>query len=672
MLISWNWLADYVSLDLPAEEVARRLMMAGLNHESTTVVGDDLAIDLEVTSNRPDCLGHIGIAREAAVVFERPWKRPEPRLREAKTPVAELTKVRIDCVDLCPRYTARVVRGVKVGPSPAWLLKRLTTLGVAAINNVVDITNYVLFECGQPLHAFDLAQLRGRQIIVRRAQAGEKFLAINHKGYDLAGDMCVIADAERAVALGGVMGGADTEVGNSTTELLIEAAEFAPGSIRNTARALNLRSDSSYRFERGVDPEGIDWASRRACELILDLAGGELASGVVDVGAAPTARELITLRLGQLPRILGIDVPVAQVRKILTALGCDERGHDANTLTVIAPSWRRDLTREIDLVEEVARIHGYDKIPEDVSVPMARSARSKEDRVLSRVRHVLTAAGFDEAYTLSAVEPAVSTAYTPWTDAAPLASETPILRGANQLRRSLIPSLLVARRTNESLANPVIELFEIAKVYHPRANQLPSEERLIGITTGGGYHELKGVVEALVLELNHALMVEAAPAEHPLFAKGRYARLTIGGETLGYLGEVSSAGLKQFELRGGASAAELQLSTLIKLANLIPTYAKQSQQPAIERDLNLVVSEATRWADLEATARIAAGPLLETIAYRDTYRDEQRLGPGKKSLLLTLTLRDPSATLTSHAADEVCERIIAACGQQLGATLRAN
>ncbi len=671
MLVSWSWLADYVPLAMSADELARRLMMAGLNHESTAQVGDDVAIDLEVTSNRPDCLGHLGIAREIGVLFERPVKFPLPALTESATLVGSLAKVRIECLDLCPRYTARVIRGVKIKPSPAWMVNRLATIGVAAINNVVDITNYVLFECGQPLHAFDLKRLRGSQIIVRRAKAGEKFLAINHKTYDLTGEMCVIADAEHAVALGGVMGGADSEVSPSTTDLLIESAEFTPGSIRNTARALNLRSDSSYRFERGVDPEGIDWASRRACELMLDLAGGELASGVIDVGPPRKSREPIVLRLSQLKRILGIEVSSEIAARILTALGCDEQRADEQRVSVIPPSWRRDLTREIDLIEEVARIHGYDKIPEDVSVPMARSARSDEDRVLSRVRHALTAAGFDEAYTLSAVEPSVSNAYSPWTDAAALVSQMPILRGANQLRRSLVPSLLSARRTNESLANPVVELFEVAKVYLPRAGQLPSEERMIALTSGGGYHELKGVIESLLGELNHRVQLEAAPAEHTLFAKGRYAKLSCNGETLGYLGEVSAAGLKQFDLRGSASAAELKLSTLVQLADLIPKYVKQPAHPAIDRDLNLVVDEKIRWTDLESTVRNAGGSLLEAIAYRDTYRDEKRLGPGKKSLLLAITLRAPEATLTSQEADAVTERIIAACGEKLGAALRA-
>ena len=323
----------------------------------------------------------------------------------------------LDCPALCPRYTARVIRGVRVRPSPAWLAARLATIGIAAINNVVDATNYVLMECGQPLHAFDLAKLAGREIIVREARKGEQFAAINHKTYELEPGMCVIADRDRAVALGGVMGGAESEVSTATTELLIESAEFDPMSIRRTARRLNLHSDSSYRFERGVDPEGVDWASRRVCQLILELAGGELAAGVVDVGRRPTARPPIVLRFDQLRRILGIEIAPAEVRRILTALGIRETRADSASVEVAAPSWRRDLTREIDLVEEVARIHGYDAIPEDVSVPMASSHRGSSDRVMGRVREALLSAGLDEAMTISVVEPAISEAFSPWTDA---------------------------------------------------------------------------------------------------------------------------------------------------------------------------------------------------------------------------------------------------------------
>ena len=254
MLVSWEWLKQYVALDMSPAELAERLMMAGLNHEDTHAVGDDLAINLEVTSNRPDCLGHLGVAREIAVLWNRALKLPAADPHQSTARVDDLAQVRVDNPRQCMRYTARVIRGVKVSPSPRWLVNRLSTIGIGAINNVVDITNYVLFECGQPLHAFDLARLSGRQIIVRQAREGEKFLAINHKSYVLDPSVCVIADAQRAVGLGGVMGGAETEVSAQTSELLIESAEFDPLSIRNTARRLSLHSDSSYRFERGLDP----------------------------------------------------------------------------------------------------------------------------------------------------------------------------------------------------------------------------------------------------------------------------------------------------------------------------------------------------------------------------------------------------------------------------------
>ena len=371
-------------------------------------------------------------------------------------------------------------------------------MGIAAINNVVDVTNYVLMECGQPLHAFDLAGLKEREIIVREARSGEQIVAIDHRAYALAPGMCVIADGQRAVGVGGVMGGLDAEVNQRTSDLLIESAAFDPLSIRNTARQLNLHSDSSFRFERGLDPQGVDWASRRACNLILDLAGGTLAAGVLDVGRQPSSRAPIVLRLSQIARILGIEVPRDRVRQILAALGNREMRVDERQIEVEPPSWRSDLAREIDLVEEVARIHGYDEIPEDVSVPMAASARRSEDQALDQVRQVLVASGFDEAMTLSLVEEEVSSAFSPWTDAEPLVSMMPILRRSDRLRRSLIPSLLAARHTNEALSNPLVELFEMAHVYLPRAGMLPDEERMLAITSGGDFYAVKGTIEAIL------------------------------------------------------------------------------------------------------------------------------------------------------------------------------
>ena len=669
MLVSWNWLKDYVLLDMPAAELERRLMLAGLNHESTVEVGGDLAIDLEVTSNRPDCLGHIGVAREVAVLWQREHKVPAAEPPEAGRPVDDLAKVRLTAPDLCHRFTARVIQGVQVADSPLWLRRRLTTLGIACINNVVDITNYVLMECGQPLHAYDLAQVQGRALFVRDAQPNEPFCAINHKTYTLQPGMCVIADDRRAIGLGGVMGGSDTEIAPTTTELLIEAAEFFPSAIRKTARALNLHSDSSYRFERGVDAEAVDWASRRCCELILQLAGGTLAIGRIDEGRQPGPRSSIVLRLSQLKRILGIEIDPQTVRRILADLGNQQRHADAQTIEVVPPSWRRDLTREIDLVEEVGRIYGYDAIPEDVKVPMATSARTDADRVLCTVRRVMTAAGFNEALTLSLVEQEWSELFTPWTSAPALQSAMPVLRRANQLRRSLIPSLLSARRMNETLANDEIELFEIARGYLANPAELPTEELLLALTSGADFFQVKGVLEALVSELNPAATLEAVDTSHRFFGP-RSAELLLAGETLGFVGQVAPEVLKHFELRGSTTVAELKLSRLIPVAQLVAKYRPLPSFPATSRDINLVVDEAVRWVQVAEIVHAHGGKQMESLAYVETYRSPQ-LGPGKKSLLLTLRFRSEHGTLMGEEVDGLRDQVVAACAKKLGAALRA-
>ena len=669
MIVSWNWLKEYVSLEMDAAELEHRLAMAGLNHESTERVGEDLAIDLEVTSNRPDCLGHIGVAREVSVLWNLPLCKPDPQPPATGPEVAELAKVSILCPELCYRYTARVIRGVKIGPSPQWLADHLRSVGVAVINNVVDISNFVMLEVGQPLHVFDLRLLKGPEIIVREARAEEKFEAIDHRIYDLEPGMCVIADAQRAVAVAGVMGGVDSEVSSDTADLLIESAEFAPLSIRTTVRKLGLHSPSSYRFERGVDPAGVDWASRRCCELILQLAGGQLAPGVLDVGAPRPKRSPITLRLSQLPRILGISVAADDVRRILTALGNEHVRADDRTIEVVPPTWRRDLVREIDLVEEVARIHGYEKIPEDVGVPMAASHRSDEDRVLEKIRHGLSSAGIDEAMTASMVPRSWCDAFSPWSDAPPLQCSTPMLKGADVLRKSLVPSLLEARRVNESVANSEIEMFETARVYLPQPGGLPREGWTLAITSGRGFHFLKGVVESCLEMLHISQTLHVAGSQLPMLEPDQQGRLELGGELLGFLGQVNARGLKEFGLRGATSVLELDLAVLASHANLIPQQQALSEYPAIARDLNLIVDEQLPWSQLEATIRNAAGPLLETLQFQEVYRDPKKDGEGKKRLLFSITLRSTERTLTNEEADEVRDQVVTACHQQHDAVL---
>ncbi len=692
MIVSWNWLQEYVELGMSVAELTDRLTLTGLNLEGVAHVGDDVAIDLEVTSNRPDCLGHLGVAREIAVLWQQPLREPTATPATAGPAVTELAGVEVQCPALCPHYTARVLRGIKVGPSPAWLADRLRTLGIAVINNVVDISNYVMLECGQPLHAFDYQKLAGHKIVVRQSRDGEKFLAINHQEYELPAGTCVIADTEQAVALGGVMGGAHTEVSPDTTDVLMEAASFAPLAVRNTARQLQLHSDSSYRFERGMDPERIEWASRRCCALILELAGGKLAPGVIRCASPTVPRPTVRLRLSQLPRILGIEVPPQRVHKILTDLGC--RGDlssaaqpDAPCLHLIPPSWRADLTREIDLIEEVARIHGYEQIPEDASVKMVASQPSREDRVVEQVQAVLVAAGFDEAMTLSAVEQDWVQKFQPWTQAPPLTVSTPLLRRANCLRQTLVLSLLEARRNNEKLLNRTIELFEIASIYLPASGSeqegkgsqhnaseagLPDQRRMLTLSSGRSFADVKGVLETLVRTLAPAATWTAVAWEDRFLAAGRACQFKLGERVWGVLGEVSPWGLDSLGLRGAATVAELDLAALTALAVDVRQAQVMSVFPPMRRDLNIVVDQQVSWVEVERVVRQAGDSLLESIQFQDdAYRDADQLGAGKKSLLFSLQLRSQTSTLTNEQADACRDSMVAALEREVGGQLRS-
>src|SRR5215207_2935034 len=356
MKISLEWLRDYLPDAPEARRAADALTHGGLPVEAVERMGNDMVIDVEVTSNRGDCLSHVGVARELGALLNRQVKLVEPLPAEAGRPANAEAKVRIEARDLCPHYTARVIRGVKIGPSPEWMVRRLEAIGLRPINNVVDVTNYVMFELGQPLHAFDYDRLEGRRIVVRRARQGEKLVAINAAEAKLTPDMLVIADAARPVALAGVMGGLDSEVSARTTSVLLESARFDPLSVRKTARALDMRSDSSYRFERGIDPTLARRASLRAAQLILELAGGELLVGVAEAGAEGYQPKKLTLRLARIPRVLGIEVGAETVRDVLGRLQLSPVRKGADGIEVTIPSHRLDLNLEIDLIEEVARV----------------------------------------------------------------------------------------------------------------------------------------------------------------------------------------------------------------------------------------------------------------------------------------------------------------------------
>jgi len=684
MIISMQWLAEYVSLPVSPAELAERLMLAGLNHESTRSVGDDVAIEIEVTSNRPDCLGHIGVAREAAVLFARPLHLPDPRPPEAAEAVR--VAVEIEAGDVCPYYTARVIRGVRVGPSPRWLVDRLATVGVVSVNNVVDVTNYVMLECGQPLHAFDLGRIRGGRIVVRRARAGEDFTAINHKTYSLTDAMCVIADTEGAVALAGVMGGAATEITAATTDILIESAQFAPLPVRAAARGLVLSSASSYRFERGPDPAAVDWASRRAAAMIVEIAGGRADRGVVEAGRLASTPAAIDFRPGRVAEVLGVEIPFERQRAILTGLGFVPETLDAARSRWRAPTWRRDCWREIDLVEEVGRIEGYDAVPEDQPIAARPTAETARERTVRRSADVLVAAGFCEAMTRSVVGEALEATASPWGDPPPLVCSPPLVRGADRLRRTLVPSLLEARAGNVAVGASRADLFEVARGYLARspgdAAATPVDEPLlVAFVMEGGFFAAKGVALAVLERLgltgaDDETSIVFRPLLLDLFTAGRCAEIVLARrgmpqERVGVVGEIAAPARDRFGLKGDVVAAEFRLDRLEFAADVERPRRRPSDFPAIERDVNLVVDAAVPWGDVAAAIRAGAGGLLDDCRLVQVWTDADRLGEGRKSFVVSLRLRSDVGTLSGDEANRAVAAVVAACGRSCGAVLRA-
>jgi phenylalanyl-tRNA synthetase beta chain len=696
MIISTNWLSEYVSLPVSTEALVERLLLSGLNHESTSTVGADTAIEIEVTSNRPDCLGHIGVAREAAVLCGRPLHIPDPRPQEAAAPASADIAVGIESPEICPFYSARVIKGVRVGPSPQWLVDRLATVGMASVNNVVDVTNYVMLECGQPLHAFDLARIRGRRITVRRAVAGETFTAINHKTYTLTDVMGVIADAEGPVALAGVMGDAGTEISSETTDILLESAQFAPLSVRAAARGLVLASASSYRFERVPDPAAVDWASRRAATMIVEIAGGQVCQGVVEAGHLKTNPATISLRHGRVTEVLGIDIPVDRQQEILRGLGFVAETVDADRSRWRAPTWRRDCSREIDLVEEIARIEGYDRVPENEPIAARPVAESARERTLRRAADVLVAAGFCEAMTRSVVGESLEAMASPWGDMPPLVCAPPLVRGADRLRRTLLPSLLEARAINMAVGAQRPDLFETARGYLARpataagqasgSGSIPAspveEPLLVSFVMGDSFAAGKGLAEAVLEHLGitaraaSGLRVVFRPIVLNLFANGRAAEIMLERpglpvERVGVIGEVAVAALAAAGLKGPVVAAELRLDRLEFAVGVEPARCRPSDFPAIERDVNLIVDQTVPWGDLATAIDDGAGVLLEEYRLVQVWTDAERLGAGKKSFVVSLRLRSSTGTLSGEEANRTVDAVVAACGRQCGAVLRA-
>src|SRR5580698_5676537 len=490
MKIVYNWLKEFVDATAPVTELRSRLALAGVAIDSVEESAAGPVLDAEITANRPDCLGHFGMAREVAAIYRKAVKPLEPKLAEASEKASDAARVEIEAPQRCGRYTARVLRGVKIQPSPDWLRKRLEAIGQNSINNVVDVTNYVMFELGQPMHAFDLDKLSERRIVVRRARPGERIRTLDGVERGLTKDMCVIADASRALGIAGVMGGSESEIGFSSRNILLESAWFDPVTVRRTSKMLGLRTEASYRFERGTDPELAELASRRATELIQQLGGGEVLSGVVDVYPGRTPAPSIELSRKELLRVMGADVPDRDIEGILGALGFHPVRVDANrgsAGSLVAAwecretSWRRDVTRGIDLVEEVARLYGYDKFPARIPPAKLPAHRLPHAEAQDLLRERVVALGYQEILEIPLVDKERDVLFRP-ENLKPAVIGNPLAEDASVMRSTGAVSMVAAMEWNLNHGQRNLRLFEIGKAYELRDGE-PVET--IVLTLGG-------------------------------------------------------------------------------------------------------------------------------------------------------------------------------------------
>jgi phenylalanyl-tRNA synthetase beta chain len=673
MKVSYDWLRDYCDCPFPAEELAARLSDSAFNVESCEPAGPDWVLDVEVTTNRPDCLCHLGLAREVAAIARTQWHAPHVSLVEdGSGSFSERSSVAVVAQDLCPHYTARLVVAVQVAPSPRWLQERLASCGVRPVNNVVDATNYAMLECGQPLHAFDFGLLEEGRIVVRRSEPGETITTIDGTPHELTGKECVIADAVKPVALAGVMGGAESEISGATTDVLIEAARFDPVSVRRTSRAHGLASESSYRFERGVDPEITDWASRRVCELIADLTHGTVLSGVGQSRSDRTAASRIVLRIARLRLLLGIDVPCCEVSRILQALGLTILDEGTDAIAVRAPSWRPDLSREVDLIEEVARIHGYNKVAETTNMVVRPVRPSRSEVVERRTRVLLAGHGFTEVLTHSLVNPTAMQRSQPWYDGEPLAVRNPFTADRTHMRLTCMANLAHTKRVNLLHGADQVDLFEIGNVYLPvSGRQQPDEKQCLAALTdqAQGLRIVKGTLANLLCELRIDAEVQETPGATGPFDADEAVSFRLNGGLLGCAGVLSSGFARELDLPDRPALMEVDLGLLRALMGSEATYRPVPRFPAARRDMAVVVREGVLWAEVERCVRTAAPLALDSLSLFDVYRGGT-VPAGHKSMAFSLAFRLPDRTVTSDQADDAVAAILAALGSSLGARLR--
>jgi phenylalanyl-tRNA synthetase beta chain len=696
MKVVYNWLKEFVDVTATPADLRARLSLAGVAVDSIEESAAGPVLEAEVTANRPDCLGHLGIAREVAAIYRLPLKPLHPKLKESGEKAADATRVEIQAPDLCGRFTARVLRGVKVQPSPDWLRQGLEAIGEKSINNVVDVTNYVMFELGHPLHAFDFDKLQEHRIVVRRAKPGEKTRTLDGAERTLTKDMCVVADAARAVGIGGVMGGAETEISFSTRNVLIECAWFDPISIRRTSKALGLRSEASYRFERGADPEMAELASRRAAELIQKVAGGELLAGVVDVYPHRAPEKKIELSRKELLRVMGADVPDRDIEAILSALGFHpvrvdvNRGSDGSIAAVWEcrqVSWRQDVTRGIDLIEEVARHYGYVKFPPRLPPAKLPAHRLPHAEAQDRLRERIVALGYQEIVEIPIVDTQRNELFRP-ENLAPAVIGNPLAEDASVMRSTGTVSMLRAIEWNLNHGQRNLRLFEIGKTYELRDGE-PVETQVLTLGATGmtqektiyeaarefSFADLKGDLDRIGELVGGFAWQSGGPQ---WLTSSRAAQISVASKspapaTIGAAGQLAKRIADIYKFRQDVFVAELKLEPLVtgvEATNAARRFKPLPRFPAVERDFSLVLADGVTFAQVVAIIRSLGITEVETIEAADLFRGGQ-VPVGRFSLMIRVKFQSAEATFTDTQLNDFSARIVAALQAKLGATLRA-
>ena len=685
MKVLLSWIREFVDVPESAEEIGKLMSVRGLALEGLEPHGDDVVMDFDVTANRPDCLSMIGIAREIATAYNRPL-RPEGdgfSRRQRSEGDTNTIPVTIEAPDLCPRY-AGAVADVTVGPSPQWMQDRLSACGIRAISNIVDITNYVLLELGQPMHAFDLDKLAGGAIVVRRARNGESITTLDGKMRVLKSDMLVIADATRAQAIGGVMGGADSEVSAGTKRIVFEAAYFKPSSVRATSKALGLKTDASTRFERGMDQTAPARAMARACALLERIGAGKATGTIQDVYPAPQPAASLFLERARVPGLLGMDVPDASVARILTSLGFDVKSASAKASAghagwdITAPAWRVDIKRPVDLIEEIGRHHGFEHLPS--TFPGVQQAPAPSDPRIVRdrqIRTALLAMGFSEAITFAFIEASAADPFL--AGEAPVALANPLSEKFAVMRPSLLPGLIDAVSHNRRHGRRDVRLFEIGTRFSPRGETRGAGVAWTGLATADhwsgarravDFFDMKGLVEQLAAV--SLVSLTFAEANVPYLVHGRAATILVNGTTIGVFGLLDAAVADRRDLPAGDEVyvAEINLDQLTAAAPADTLRATPlPRYPWVVRDVSILVDDALSAETVRGTIRSAAPGTLIDVREFDRYQGKG-IPDGKVSLSLRLKFQSSERTLTDEEVQAGMQHIIDALTRDLQAIQR--